>query len=80
VLLADEPTGNLDTDPRDEIMGLLEELWRERRLTLVLVTHDAAIAARAQRVVTMNHGQLTDGPQADRGEAGSRAGEGQRHG
>jgi putative ABC transport system ATP-binding protein len=42
VLLADEPTGNLDEDTRDEIMGLLERLWRERHLTLVLVTHTTA--------------------------------------
>jgi putative ABC transport system ATP-binding protein len=58
VLLADEPTGNLDVDTRDEIMSLLETLWRERGLTLVLVTHDSAIAGRAQRVATMNDGHL----------------------
>ena len=44
VLLADEPTGNLDEDTRDEIIGLLERLWRERGLTLVLVTHDSTVA------------------------------------
>jgi putative ABC transport system ATP-binding protein len=59
VLLADEPTGNLDEDTRDEIIGLLEKLWRERGLTLVLVTHDSAIAQRAQRVGVMSKGQLT---------------------
>jgi putative ABC transport system ATP-binding protein len=59
VLLADEPTGNLDTDTRDEIIGLLEKLWRERQLTLVLVTHDSAIARRAQRVGVMTNGRLT---------------------
>ena len=59
VLLADEPTGNLDVDTRDEIMALLEALWRERGLTLVLVTHDTEIASRAQRVVTMHNGHLT---------------------
>jgi putative ABC transport system ATP-binding protein len=59
VLLADEPTGNLDTGTRDEIMSLLETLWRERGLTLVLVTHDAAIAGRAERVATMEDGRLS---------------------
>ena len=42
VLLADEPTGNLDEETRDEIMDLLEGLWRDRGLTLVVVTHDSA--------------------------------------
>ena len=50
VLLADEPTGNLDEGTRDEIIGLLERLWRERGLTLVLVTHDSSVARKAQRV------------------------------
>src|SRR5262249_51870019 len=56
VLLADEPTGNLDEDTRDEIINLLEKLWRERGLTLVLVTHDSAIARRAGRVGVMSKG------------------------
>jgi len=59
VLLADEPTGNLDEDTRDEIIALLENLWRERGLTLVLVTHDSGIARRAQRVAVMQHGKLS---------------------
>ena len=59
VLLADEPTGNLDEDTRDEIINLLEKLWRERGLTLVLVTHDTAIARRAQRAGVMSKGLLT---------------------
>jgi putative ABC transport system ATP-binding protein len=59
VLLADEPTGNLDQDTRDEIIGLLERLWRELRLTLVLVTHDSSVARRAQRRGTMDKGRLT---------------------
>jgi putative ABC transport system ATP-binding protein len=62
VLLADEPTGNLDEDTRDEIIGLLEKLWRERGLTLVLVTHDTAIARRAQRVGVMSKGLLSVHP------------------
>jgi putative ABC transport system ATP-binding protein len=59
VVLADEPTGNLDEDTRDEIIGLLERLWHDRGLTLVLVTHDTSIARRAQRVGVMSKGRLT---------------------
>jgi putative ABC transport system ATP-binding protein len=59
VLLADEPTGNLDEDTRDEIIGLLEKLWQENGLTLVIVTHDSSIARRAQRLGTMRNGKLT---------------------
>jgi putative ABC transport system ATP-binding protein len=59
VLLADEPTGNLDETTRDEIIALLETLWRERGLTLVLVTHDSAIARRAQRLGVMAKGRLS---------------------
>jgi putative ABC transport system ATP-binding protein len=59
VLLADEPTGNLDEDTRDEIIGLLEKLWRDNGLTMVIVTHDSAIARRAQRLGTMRDGKLT---------------------
>jgi putative ABC transport system ATP-binding protein len=58
VLLADEPTGNLDEGTRDEIMALLESLWRERSLTMVLVTHETVIAQRAQRLAIMMDGKL----------------------
>jgi putative ABC transport system ATP-binding protein len=59
VLLADEPTGNLDEGTRDEILMLLENLWRERGLTLVVVTHDSSVARRAQRTAVMRNGLLT---------------------
>jgi len=59
VLLADEPTGNLDEDTRDEIIALLDTLWRERGLTLILVTHDSAVARRAQRIGLMRNGRLS---------------------
>jgi putative ABC transport system ATP-binding protein len=62
VLLADEPTGNLDVDTRDEILALLEKIWTENQLTLVLVTHDSTVAARAQRVAVMNEGVLSINP------------------
>jgi putative ABC transport system ATP-binding protein len=59
VLLADEPTGNLDEETRDEIIGLMEKLWRERGLTLVLVSHDGAVVRRAQRVGVMSRGRIS---------------------
>src|SRR6202035_4694766 len=59
VLLADEPTGNLDEGTRDEIISLLEKLWREFGLTLVLITHDTPVARRAQRVGLMQQGRLS---------------------
>ncbi len=59
VLLADEPTGNLDEVTRDDIISLLEHLWRDRGLTLILVTHDTSIARRAQRTGVMTNGHLT---------------------
>jgi len=58
VLLADEPTGNLDEDTRDEIIDLLDTMWRERGLTMVFVTHDSTVARRAQRIGVMKNGRL----------------------
>ena len=59
VLLADEPTGNLDESTRDEIVELLEHQWKEHGLTFVLVTHDSAVARRASRVATIRQGRLS---------------------
>ncbi|MFC8131935.1 ABC transporter ATP-binding protein [Streptomyces sp. NPDC057302] len=58
VLLADEPTGNLDESMRDEIMELLEGLWKEHGLTFVMVTHDSAIARKAPRLATIRRGHI----------------------
>jgi putative ABC transport system ATP-binding protein len=59
VLLADEPTGNLDEHTRDEIVALLQKLWRSLNLTVVIVTHDTGVARQAQRIGTMTKGRLT---------------------
>jgi putative ABC transport system ATP-binding protein len=61
LLLADEPTGNLDTHTSAEILDVLVELNRTQGLTIVLVTHEADVSAHAERVVTFRDGRiLTD--------------------
>jgi putative ABC transport system ATP-binding protein len=58
VILADEPTGALDTKTSAEIMGILQRLNRQQRLTVILVTHESDIAAYAERVLLMRDGLL----------------------
>jgi len=65
LLFADEPTGNLDSANGVSILELLLELHRERRTTLVLVTHSADIAARADRRVTLRDGRILAGDSDD---------------
>jgi putative ABC transport system ATP-binding protein len=55
ILLADEPTGNLDTTSGGDVMSLMEQLWKQGR-TLLVITHDAALARRAGRVVEIRDG------------------------
>ena len=59
VLLADEPTGNLDSRSGREIMGILQELHAEGK-TILLITHDQTVADSAQKVYTMSDGHLED--------------------
>ncbi len=61
LILADEPTGNLDTKTGQEIMDLLLQLNREQGTTLVVVTHDPDVAAQMERVLYLRDGQLVDG-------------------
>lgn len=58
VLLADEPTGNLDSQTGQEIMSLLHKLNAEERLTIIMVTHDDAIAGQAHRIVRLSEGRI----------------------
>ena len=60
VVLADEPTGALDSKTGDEIMGILEALVRDRGITVILVTHEQSVAAYADRVVRMRDGLVVD--------------------
>jgi putative ABC transport system ATP-binding protein len=58
LLLADEPTGSLDSRHGEEVLALLDQLRRERRVTLVLATHASATARRADRVVELQDGRI----------------------
>lgn len=60
VLLADEPTGALDSDGGEEILELFRRLHRDSAQTIVLITHDQPVAAAAQRIVRMRDGRITD--------------------
>ncbi len=58
VLLADEPTGNLDATTGAEIMGLLQRLNEDEQLTIIMVTHDGVIADQAKRIVRLSEGRI----------------------
>ena len=66
LLLADEPTGNLDDETAGEVLPVLLSLTRERGATLLMVTHDETLAASADRVLELREGRLRErqGPQA----------------
>lgn len=59
ILFADEPSGNLDEETGDKVMGLLFDLVRKTGTTMVLVTHDPELAARCERVIHLEHGKLS---------------------
>ena len=58
LILADEPTGNLDAENSSEVLSLLAELNREHNVTLIVVTHSKEVAASAKRVVTLRDGRV----------------------
>ncbi len=64
LILADEPTGNLDLDTAEKVVEGLDKLVRQSGKTLVVVTHDRSLAAHADRVLTLRHGHLLEGAEA----------------
>ncbi|CAB4909711.1 MAG: ATP-binding cassette domain-containing protein [Actinobacteria bacterium] len=60
VILADEPTGNLDEQTRDDIVDLLVTLWKDEKLTVIIVTHDSQVAKRAQRRLVITDGKVSE--------------------
>jgi putative ABC transport system ATP-binding protein len=64
ILLADEPTGNLDTENGQHVLELLISLNQREKTTLVLVTHDAALSARASRRITLRDGRIVSDERA----------------
>ena len=81
IILADEPTGNLDSGSSEEIMSLLKDLNREQGLTLMIVTHEFDIAAETDRIISMLDGRVvgdshrdTWGPGGEPWPGGTRAG------
>jgi putative ABC transport system ATP-binding protein len=60
IILADEPTGNLDTKSGEEIMNILISLNKDRGTTLILVTHAPEVATRAQRVIRLRDGEVEE--------------------
>jgi putative ABC transport system ATP-binding protein len=61
ILVCDEPTGDLDRQTAEEILGLLQFLNREQKKTIIIVTHDPKAADHATRILHMDKGQLVDG-------------------
>ena len=65
IVLADEPTGSLDRDSAEDVMGTMAEMGSSTGTAFVIVTHDPAIAARVDRTVVLSDGEL--GPHGDDG-------------
>lgn len=73
ILFADEPTGNLDGETGGEIIDILFERHRQSAATLVIITHDPALAKKCARVITMGDGQIVDDTRLDTIAAGQNA-------
>jgi len=64
VLLADEPTGNLDSHTSEEVLGMFQRLNEEDKITIILVTHDPNVARHASRLIHIHDGAIVDGTAA----------------
>jgi ABC-type lipoprotein export system ATPase subunit len=71
VLIADEPTGNLDSTTADEVMGLIRDLHRDSGVTAILATHDEEIARQAERRIRLRDGLIVSDSAAPDGESGA---------
>lgn len=60
IIFADEPTGNLDSNTSEEIMGLMKQVVREQNQTLIMVTHDNYLASKADRIIRIKDGKIID--------------------
>ena len=58
LVLADEPTGNLDRKNSEEIVALLKQLHKEKNQTLIIITHDESIALQADRIISIEDGRI----------------------
>jgi putative ABC transport system ATP-binding protein len=58
VILGDEPTGNLDSKSGQDVLAMLERMWREEGKTIIIVTHDLKLAQRARRVIVLKDGEI----------------------
>lgn len=61
IILADEPTGNLDTSAGHDVIGLLKVMARKYQQTLIVITHDLDIAQMADRIVRLQNGKIWEG-------------------
>jgi ABC-type lipoprotein export system ATPase subunit len=61
LLFADEPTGNLDSRTSQEVLAMFEQLNRQEGITIILVTHDPAVARHARRTIHISDGLIVDG-------------------
>ncbi|HLA25873.1 MAG TPA: ABC transporter ATP-binding protein [Patescibacteria group bacterium] len=60
IILADEPTGNLDSETGEEILKLLTQIHKERKVTIIMITHDSHIAKSAQRIIYLKDGKIRE--------------------